>query len=321
MVTFGPTDLPAGMPPRTLAPDRGQPSFCADTSDVGDHTDSLVAKLARVYVPAHVREVGGKVVHVEEYTRTVPSGFRGTVRAGIGEAVDFQHRPVGEGARGPEREIEYGDLDRQGRPQHSGPLTKWTQDDGVVLERGVAYQWDLGGATYTGTFAGYSGGGGRIENDRPAMRDVEVSFRDGGRTEMEMAYAPRSGVRSLEDVDREVREAAAKAGMSPIEYLRSLRTPSTRGVTGEPAHTFSQGGAMGEKTEKLIVALADRSMEYRKEKPTAYGTSFPIGNVVDLKAAIQSFGRAPEDKKATVKAFIKRRAKELGRTDLIPEDW
>jgi hypothetical protein len=78
---------------------------------------------------------------------------------------------------------------------------------------------------------------------------------------------------------------------------------------------------MGEKTDQLEVKLAERSMEYRQKKPTAYGTSFPIGNVTDLKAAIQSFGRAPEDKKATVKAFIKRRARELGHPELIPEDW
>jgi hypothetical protein len=90
---------------------------------------------------------------------------------------------------------------------------------------------------------------------------------------------------------------------------------------------------MGEKVRKVAVALsqdipfedevrlAERSEEYRKAKPTAYGTSFPIGNVVDLKAAIQSFGRAPADKKAIVKAFIKRRARELGHPELIPEDW
>jgi hypothetical protein len=86
------------------------------------------------------------------------------------------------------------------------------------------------------------------------------------------------------------------------------------------AAAVADTAGVGEATDKLI-RLAERSQAYRAKVPTAYDDAFPIGNVTDLKAAIQSFGRAPEDKKATVKAFIKRRAAALGRTDLIPEGW
>lgn len=47
--------------------------------------------------------------------------------------------------------------------------------------------------------------------------------------------------------------------------------------------------------------------------------SFPIANVGDLKNAIQAVGRAKDPGKA--KAHIKARAKDLGREDLIPENW
>lgn len=47
--------------------------------------------------------------------------------------------------------------------------------------------------------------------------------------------------------------------------------------------------------------------------------SYPIANVSDLKNAIQAYGRAKNPKK--VKKHIKRRAKELGATDLLPENW
>ena len=47
--------------------------------------------------------------------------------------------------------------------------------------------------------------------------------------------------------------------------------------------------------------------------------SFPIANVADLRNAIQSVGRAANYEKA--KAHIVRRARALGRTDLLPEDW
>jgi hypothetical protein len=49
--------------------------------------------------------------------------------------------------------------------------------------------------------------------------------------------------------------------------------------------------------------------------------SYPIRNVEDLKNAIQAYGRSnPEDRKA-VRAHIRKRAEELGKTDLVPENW
>jgi hypothetical protein len=47
--------------------------------------------------------------------------------------------------------------------------------------------------------------------------------------------------------------------------------------------------------------------------------AYPIRNVADLKRAIQAFGRSKNPDKT--KRWIKRRARELGREDLIPEDW
>lgn len=47
--------------------------------------------------------------------------------------------------------------------------------------------------------------------------------------------------------------------------------------------------------------------------------SYPIRNVADLKRAIQAYGRA-KDKEAT-KRWIKKRARELDATDLLPEAW
>ena len=47
--------------------------------------------------------------------------------------------------------------------------------------------------------------------------------------------------------------------------------------------------------------------------------SYPIENTNDLKNAIRSWGRGGADPK--VKTHIIRRAKALGASDLIPEDW
>lgn len=47
--------------------------------------------------------------------------------------------------------------------------------------------------------------------------------------------------------------------------------------------------------------------------------SYPIRNTKDLQNAIQAIGRAKNP--AATKAHIKSRAKSLGATSLIPQDW
>ena len=47
--------------------------------------------------------------------------------------------------------------------------------------------------------------------------------------------------------------------------------------------------------------------------------SFPIENSKDLKNAIKAYGRARDPKAA--KRHIKKRAKDLGLENLIPENW
>jgi HK97 family phage prohead protease len=71
----------------------------------------------------------------------------------------------------------------------------------------------------------------------------------------------------------------------------------------EPRRDFSQ--AERDKMAKAGTALPDGS--------------FPIANVSDLKNAISAYGRAGN--KAAAKAHIIKRAKALGRSDLIPEEW
>lgn len=62
--------------------------------------------------------------------------------------------------------------------------------------------------------------------------------------------------------------------------------------------------------------------EKQREKAAEKGNalpdgSYPINNVQDLKNAIKSYGRAKDQKK--VAKHIAKRAKELGKEDLIPQ--
>lgn len=56
-----------------------------------------------------------------------------------------------------------------------------------------------------------------------------------------------------------------------------------------------------------------------KKKEAMPDGSFPIRNTSDLKNAIQAVGRAKDPTKA--KAWIKKRAKALGKEDLLPDTW
>lgn len=84
-------------------------------------------------------------------------------------------------------------------------------------------------------------------------------------------------------------------------------------------------------TAKIILAkIADADLEKREfseakredladEGKALPDGSYPIANTNDLKNAIQAYGRAKN--KAAVKRHIIKRARALGATDLLPEDW
>lgn len=74
---------------------------------------------------------------------------------------------------------------------------------------------------------------------------------------------------------------------------------------------------------RSILDMAEKqiSAKEREKAPTAYDGAFPIRNKGELRRAILAYGRAPADKKATVKRFIIRRARELGATDMLPAGW
>jgi hypothetical protein len=68
--------------------------------------------------------------------------------------------------------------------------------------------------------------------------------------------------------------------------------------------------------------VSKRSREQAAEKGHALPDgSYPIRNVDDLKNAIKAYGRAKESDRSKVRKHIIKRARALGKYDLIPEDW
>lgn len=78
-------------------------------------------------------------------------------------------------------------------------------------------------------------------------------------------------------------------------------------------------GCMADDTEEFRDVSAEERKKLADEGKAMPDGSFPISNVEDLRNAIQAIGRAKDPE--AVRRFIKKRARELGEEELIPEGW
>jgi len=129
-------------------------------------------------------------------------------------------------------------------------------------------------------------------------------------------------IRNISDLRNAIRAygraTAGKRGQVKKHIMRRARALdrpdlippkwSTR-YKGEAAVAIDQFRDYSEETRE----------QYAKEGKALPDGSFPIANVEDLKRAIKAHGRAKDIAKA--KAHIKKRARALDASDLIPEEW
>lgn len=90
-------------------------------------------------------------------------------------------------------------------------------------------------------------------------------------------------------------------------------------LTPDEQILFAAESGMIERIESYRDVSTKERRKLAKEGKALPDGSFPIANEEDLRNAIQAIGRASDPEAA--KRLIKKRAKELGKEDLIPEDW
>ena len=119
-------------------------------------------------------------------------------------------------------------------------------------------------------------------------------------------------------------EATARAlelGANTWDTAAQMANSGTKGASPD-SNLFAKGA---EAYETLMTDLEKRAFSKTEREHAAIsgqalpGGSFPIKNIQDLKNAIRSFGRAKD--KDAAKSHIIARAKALGQTDLIPDNW
>lgn len=120
--------------------------------------------------------------------------------------------------------------------------------------------------------------------------------------------------------DQERREAAlAKVAAARAERDEKQQTMESLAAAAR-ARVFRVLDIDGYLTEFKDFP-AEKREQLAKEKKALKDGSFPIENAADLRRAIKAYGRAEESKQAQVRRHIVRRARELDKTDLIPENW
>jgi hypothetical protein len=141
-------------------------------------------------------------------------------------------------------------------------------------------------------------------------------------------------VDALETPQREAlsqARAAALARMDPVRAEYQARLDAARAAalnkfvtlrSPEAAAARERMAALMSGGEELFRDIGtDKRKEMSKKGQALPDGSYPIATVGDLKNAIRAYGRAKEGDKAKVRRHIKKRARALGKTDLIPESW
>jgi hypothetical protein len=129
----------------------------------------------------------------------------------------------------------------------------------------------------------------------------------------------------------EAKKKAAKAAGATTETLADTATMDAPAGVAAPAGAPAQGvpvaagglhlpSESSQKRPDTYREVSDAERErLAKEGKAMPDGSFPVADVDDLKNAVQAAGRAKNPK--DVHAFLKKRAKELDASDLIPGDW
>jgi len=170
---------------------------------------------------------------------------------------------------------------------------------------------------------GGGGGGGGSANRQAAdiARSARQEARDAARASRQQATAERrrqvEARRAAAAADRQAKQQRVldrlkRQAQGGAKLTQAQRNQLTDAGMAEDDGTMwrlkaeTYGGIKRSKLDDSIFAGPDRS--------------FPIKTAQDVKDAVRSLGRTKHDKAAVKKGII-RRARAIGATDALPEDW
>jgi hypothetical protein len=163
-----------------------------------------------------------------------------------------------------------------------------------------------------------------VARARVASGAVMALVAAGAMTLAKMKNDPMEDLSSrLEKLEHSANATLAKKAQSAREVFASIREEKQKELASRVAELSAKVDAVfAEEAEDEFAYIPRRErMKLAEEGKAMPDGSFPIRNIEDLKNAIQAHGRAKKAKRASVKRFIEKRARQLRRLDLIPSEW
>jgi hypothetical protein len=119
--------------------------------------------------------------------------------------------------------------------------------------------------------------------------------------------------------------AQAAALVARVESHRTAQpNPDSKDLTSLAAAAVSRVRALTDADDEMTVfkdVSTKTREEYARKGWSLPDGSYPIASMADVRRAVRAYGRARPEDKTKVRRHIMRRARGLGRADLIPSSW
>jgi len=163
-----------------------------------------------------------------------------------------------------------------------------------------------------------------IARARVASGQVMALVAAGANVLAQLKHDPLAEVKNrLDNLEAPLVAAAesAKARMEAMTAAIKAQELSNKILAAKNEDSAYMLQTIEDENAELAVVSRKTRMKLAEEGKALKDGSFPIRDVSDLKNAIQAYGRSKPGKRGLVRRHIMKRARQLDRSNLIPENW
>ena len=163
-----------------------------------------------------------------------------------------------------------------------------------------------------------------IARARVASGQVMALVAAGANVLAQLKHDPLQEVKSRLDSLEAPLVAAASDAKSRVEAITAAikaEELSKRVLAAQEEDSAYMLQTIEDEAAELAVISRKTRMKLAEEGKALKDGSFPIRNISDLRNAIQAYGRSKPGKRGLVRRHIMKRARQLDKSDLVPENW
>lgn len=161
-----------------------------------------------------------------------------------------------------------------------------------------------------------------IARARVASGQIMALVAAGAATLAKMKSDPvaelASRVQKLEQLENKALSTKADAARARFADVRAERRAELQTMASELSTRFFENVEWEDGFGYISREVRQKLAKEGKALPDG---SYPITNLDSLKDSIQAYGRGKKSKRAAIRRHIMKRARQLGKPDLIPDKW